>query len=169
MTCALLLLLSPARAEDLHLVLELQRLENGEVTDRLSLYASEVDPNISAVDDRFRLTHNGKRIRVPDTFLAALNHARRGYSYDTFTKGIESSTRKALCKMAGPAIGEVLYVRYLTYDASSVLSSHDMRPVLSDATNCLFEQIIHPRAVEARLEATKALASLQTLRTIKGR
>lgn len=149
-------------ADNMHLVLELKTLSDGKVVDRISLFANEIDPNISSIDDKFRLEHNGKMIKAPKGLLARLNHLRRGYSYDNFTKGIQQTSRKALCRMAGPAIGDILYVRYLTYQDHKIVKS-EMRPVLSEEGNCLFADIIRPKTDSAEKAASKALASLQVL------
>lgn len=166
--CAALIAIStPARAGDLHVVLELRQMRDGEVTSRLTLHANQVDPNISAVSDKVLLTLNGKTIHAPKMLLTRLNQQRRGYSYDSFTRGIEARKRQAMCMMAGPALGDVLHVRYLTYKDHQVVKS-EMRPVYAEAENCLFGQIIHPRDTEATIAAAKALASLQTLRAMAG-
>ena len=150
-------------AGDMQLVLELQKIEDDEVVDRLSLYANQVDPNISSVNDSFRLEHNGNPVRAPLSLLKRLNHQRRSYSYDNFTNGIRQETRNRLCMMGGPAIGDLLYVRYLTYRNQRIVKS-EMRPVLSEAGNCLFAEAIAPKDPRSGMAAMKALASFQVMR-----
>lgn len=154
---------SPARAVDgMHLLLELHRSTDGEVTETISLWGTDIDPNTRSVDDRYILEINGEKVDAPQTLLADLDHARRGYSYDAFTNGITRDNRQALCQMAGPALGQQLVTRYLTYD-NSILTGSEMRPVLSEALNCLFTPLVHPNAASAHLAATKALGSLSAL------
>ena len=150
-------------AGDMQLVLELQKMQDDQVVDRLSLFANQVDPNISSVDDRFRLEYNGNPVKAPLSLLERLNHERRNYSYDNFTKGIRHETRKALCMMGGPAMGDLLYVRYLTYQNHRIVKS-EMRPVLSEAGNCLFAEVIAPKDQRSEMAALKALASFQVMR-----
>ena len=157
------LLATPVSAGDMQLVLELQKIQDDVVVDRLSLYANQVDPNTSSVNDRFRLEHNGNPVRAPLSLLERLNHQRRSYSYDNFTNGIRHETRNALCMMGGPAIGDLLYVRYLTYRNHRIVKS-EMRPVLSEAGNCLFAEAIAPRDPRSGMAAMKALASFQVMR-----
>ncbi|MGD9355207.1 MAG: hypothetical protein PVH71_00875 [Chromatiales bacterium] len=157
------LLTTAVYAGDMQLVLELQKIEDDEVVDRLSLYSSQVDPNVRSVTDRFRLEHNGNPVKAPLSLLERLNHERRSYSYDNFTKGIRHETRKELCMMAGPAIGDLLYVRYLTYRDHLIVKS-EMRPVLSEAGNCLFAEVIAPEDQRSGIAAMKALASFQVMR-----
>lgn len=157
------LLATPVYAGDMQLVLELQKIQDNEVVDRLSLYANQVDPNISSVNDRFRLEHNGNPVRAPLSLLERLSHQRRSYSYDNFTNGIRHETRNTLCMMGGPAIGDLLYVRYLTYRNHRIVKS-EMRPVLSEAGNCLFAGAIAPKDPRSEMAAMKALASFQVMR-----
>ena len=159
----LLLLGGYANADGLQLMLELRELRDGKVVDRLSLYANEINPNVRSVNDRYRLEHNGRVVDVPETLLQRLNYQRRGYSYDSFTGGITRERRQAMCMMAGPAVGQILYVRYLTF-RNHKISKSEMRPVLSDAGNCLFTEVIAPKNNSAEKEATRALASLQVAR-----
>lgn len=157
------LLTMAACAGDMQLVLELQKMQDDKVVDRISLYVNQIDPNISSVNDRFRLEHNGKTVKAPLSLLERLNHQRRGYSYDNFTKGIRQETRNAMCMMGGPAIGDILFVRYLTYRDHQIVKS-EMRPVLSDAGNCLFAENIAPKDQQSEKDALKALVSLQVMR-----
>lgn len=163
-----ILLTGAVHADDMQLVLELRKMQDGKVVDRLSLYSNQVDPNTSSVNDRFRLEHNGKRFEAPPPLLQRLNHQRRSYSYDSFTKGIGHETRKALCMMGGPAIGDILYVRYLTYSNHRIVKT-EMRPVLSDAGNCLFAEVIAPKDQRSEMAASRALASFQVMREFAGR
>ncbi|KHF24215.1 hypothetical protein [Solemya velum gill symbiont] len=65
--------------------------------------------------------------------------------------------------MAGPAIGDRLFVRYLTYQ-NHVVVKFGMPPVLSDAGNFLFAEVFYPEADIAQIDAASALASMQVLR-----
>lgn len=167
LTTALLLgIASPAVAEELHLVLELETHVDDQVTETVSLYASGIDPNKRSADDAYRLEINGTEVDAPQELLAQINHQRRGYSYDSLSGGIESKDRMAVCAMAGPAQGEILQSLYLTYENSKITSS-EMRAVQSEATNCLFIPIIEPKDPNAKAAAVKALAQLQTLRVLQ--
>jgi hypothetical protein len=69
--------------------------------------------------------------------------------------------------MGGPAIGDVLYTRYLTYRDHRIVKTA-MRPVLSDAGNCLFAEVISPKEPRSEMEALRALASFQVMREFVG-
>ncbi|SLN47283.1 hypothetical protein ROA7450_02344 [Roseovarius albus] len=166
LTTALLLgLASPAVAKDMHLVLELETHVDDEVTEVVSLYASGIDPNKRSADDAYRLEINGAEVNVPQELLAQINNQRRGYSYDTLSGGIETTEPQAICMLGGPAVGEVLKSLYLTYEDHQITGS-EIRPVLSEATNCLFTLDINPSEQNAYMAAVKALAQLQTLRAV---
>lgn len=152
---------------DLPVLLQLDRLVDGAVAHSVVLYGTARDPNVSDIEDRFRLEVNGHAVAVPRHLLARLAHDRRGYSYDHFTQGISETRRQALCKMAGPARGDRLSTLYLTYENDRVTGSA-LRPVLSEAGNCLFAEHLTPNAPEAALAAAKALASLQVILEMQG-
>lgn len=162
LTLALAPLSSATASDKLHLLLSLQRSTNGAITDTISIWGTDIDPNSSSVDDRYELRLNGTPVEAPDHLLAALDAARRGYSYDSFTKGITQDTAKAICNMAGPAKGQMLLTRYLTYENAQI-SSSDMQVVLCEPLNCLYAPRVHPNDMAAHLAATRALGSLSTL------
>jgi hypothetical protein len=160
-------LATSAQAADMQPILQLDKLVDGEPAQTVTLYATDIDPNSSSVDDSYRLTVNGQEVDLPRDLLARLDHERRGYSYDNFTDGIAQDDAKAVCMMAGPALGSVLSVLYLTYEDHKITAS-EMRPVLSRADNCLFVTRIRPVSDEARFEAAGAMATLQTLLDLHG-
>ena len=162
----LLGLATPVVAEDLHLVLELKTHVDDQVTDTVALYASEIDPNKRSSADEYRLEINGAQIDLPQELLAQINHQRRSYSYDAQSGGIETMEPAAVCMLGGPAMGETLQSLYLTYEDHKI-SDSEMRPVLSEATNCLFSPHINPTKTQAYLAAVKALAQLQTVRAMQ--
>lgn len=164
---AAFLLATPALADEMQPVLRLDTLLDEKAERSIVLYANDIDPNSSSVDDRYRLTVDGVEIAAPPALLARLDRERRGYSYDTFTNGIRSEEAQILCMMAGPASGHVLSVLYLTYDDTSIVSS-EMRPVLSRPENCLFTTNLRPVSEEARAEAAAAMAALRTISEILG-
>ena len=164
---AALWLAAPGFADEMRPILRLDKLVDGKAAQTVTLYASDIDPNSASVDDRYRLTVNGRDVDLPRDLLARLDRQRRGYSYDTFTGGIHQDEAKALCRMAGPALGSVLSVRYLTYRDHAITGSR-MRPVLSRAENCLFSLRLRPVSDEARFEAAGAMATLQTLLDLHG-
>lgn len=155
-------------AADLPELLRLERLVDGQVAQSVVLFGTATDPNVSSIDDRFRLEVNGREVAAPQGFLARLAQERRAYSYDHFTQGITESQRKALCMMGGPAVGDRLSTLYLTYGKDLRDTSFALRPVLSEPGNCLFAEEIAPKEAQAMLAATKALASLQTLLEMQG-
>ncbi|WP_162933041.1 hypothetical protein [Roseovarius sp. EL26] len=166
LAAALLLgLTTPAVAEDLHLVLELKSHVDDEVVQVVALYVSEIDPNKRSADDEYRLEIDGKAVDLPQNLLAGINHQRRSYSYDGQSGGIETVDPAAVCMLGGPAAGETLEALYLTYENHKITGS-EMRPVLSEATNCLFTPHINPSKLHAHLAAVKALGQLQTVRTL---
>jgi hypothetical protein len=154
---------SGVHAAEMQVVLELRQMRDGEIANRLTLYSNQVDPNTSSIDDRYRLEHNGKPVKAPEVLLARLNHQRRNYSYDSFTRGVSHKTRKSVCMMAGPALGDILYTRYLTYQNYKIVNT-ELRPVYSDAGNCLFAEVFSPNDFMAEKEALRALTALQTIR-----
>ncbi|PIE13850.1 MAG: hypothetical protein CSA70_03800 [Rhodobacterales bacterium] len=167
LTLAFALALTPmVRAGDMQLVLKLEQVVDGKAVRNLSLYATRIDPNTRASGDRLHLEIDGKRVQVPDALLQRLNHARREYSYDTFTNGIHNTERRSMCMMAGPAVGDVLSVRYLTWKNHKITHS-EMKPVLSLPGNCLFAEQIRPESDASMIAATHALATLQTLRDMR--
>lgn len=166
---ALLLAAGGAQAEEeMHLLLQLERLVDGAVRQSVALYGTAIDPNVSSIDDRFRLEVNGKPVAAPQALLARLARERRGYSYDYFTKGISESTRQALCMMAGPALGDRLSTLYLTYGKDQRDTYAHLRPVLSQPGNCLFAEEIAPKDAQAAQAAAQALASLQVILEMQG-
>lgn len=158
---------TPALADEMRPVLRLDTLLDEKVERSIVLYANDIDPNSSSVEDRYRLTVDGAEVAVPPALLARLDRERRGYSYDTFTQGIRSEEAQIRCMMAGPASGHVLWVLYLTYDDTRIVSS-EMRPVLSRPENCLFTTTLRPVSEEARAEAVAAMAALRTISDILG-
>lgn len=163
---ALLALSAPALAGDMQPVLRLDLMVDARPEHTVILLASEADPNVAAADDRYGLTVDGRAVTVPQTLLARLSHARRGYSYDHFTGGLDKDEARATCMMAGPGRGAVLSVLYLAYDGSRIADAQ-MRPVLSRADNCLFTLRLRPVDDEARAEAAAALAALRTILEIE--
>jgi hypothetical protein len=157
----------PALADEMQPILRLDTLLDEKVERSIVLYANDIDPNSSSVDDRYRLTVDGAEIAAPPALLARLDRERRGYSYDTFTNGIRSEEAQIRCMMAGPASGHVLSVLYLTYDDTRIVSS-EMRPVLSRPENCLFITNLRPISEDARTEAAAAMATLRTISEILG-
>lgn len=158
---------TPAIAQEpKELILKLEQLSNDKVISRIELYANDIDPNSSSVDDRYLLLKDGKPIAAPESLLGKLDFARRGYSYDHFTGGITEKQAQAVCRRGGPARGHILYVRYLTYREHAIESS-EMRPVLSSG-DCLFRHVIHPVKPEARTEALLAKETLLTIVEMAG-
>lgn len=155
---------SPARAAGKpdKLLLSLEFKSAGQVTEQVSLYGNDIDPNSRSVDDRYRLVINGKVRKVSPALLAQLATARRGYSYDHFTGGIKRKKLRAICMLGGKPRGLVLKARYLVYQDHRIVKSA-MRPVYSEQGNCLFDELYAPVKTQAKLEAAKALASLKTL------
>ena len=159
-------LAAPARADEMHLVLELVTLSDDTATRRVALYANDIDPNSWANSDRYRLEVDGRRRSVPATLLSRLDHDRRDFSYDSLSGGIRERTQPANCLLDAPATGDILRVRYLTYDADALITGSEMRDVLSEAGNCRFAPDIAPRNAEALRAAVKVMAELQTLRDL---
>ena len=85
------------------------------------------------------------------------------YSYDHFTRGVSATTRRVRCLMGGPAIGDVSLARYLKWQENHLVASK-MRPILTEAQNCLFADQVAPSNAAAEIAASKALATVQTLR-----
>ncbi|MEZ5714454.1 MAG: hypothetical protein R3D85_04360 [Paracoccaceae bacterium] len=158
----------PARADDMTPLLVLQRLVDGKVTGEVVLSGNAIDPNTVSVSDRYRITVDGRAVRLPDEALATLAHARRAFAYDSQSGGIETPNRQALCAMAGPAIGDLLSVRYLDYKDHRIVGDQ-MRPVLGRAGNCLFTTLPHPKTRPAETEAARLMGALQMLLAQKGR
>ncbi len=154
--------------DDMPVLLRLERLVAGEVAQSVVLFGTAIDPNVSSIDDRFRLEVNGQPVAAPQALLARLALERRAYSYDYFTNGISESTRPALCMMAGPALGDRLSTLYLTYGKDIRDTYSHLRPVLSEAGNCLFAEDIAPKDASAAQAAGKALASLQVILEMQG-
>lgn len=155
----------PVHGETLELIIELQHVIDGKPTKFVSLYANDIDPNSRARDDKFRLKIDGKTRKIPQDIMRQLDYQRRDYSYDSFTNSIVQKRTAVMCKMGGPAKGDILMVRYLTYRDHAIVKS-EMCPVLSAPTNCLFTETIAPKARRAEVAAAKAMATLQTLRQI---
>lgn len=143
-------------------ILQLDYVQDDITTQTVTLYASDVDPNLRSVDDRYWLSVDGKRVDVPEQVVLRLDHDRRGYSYDSFTNGILKSRSPVLCGMAGPARGWVLSTAYLTYTDHKI-TDVTMRPVLTRPDNCRFTMYIRPAREEARFEALAAMVTLITL------
>lgn len=152
----------PASGDEMQPILRLDTLRDERVERSVVLYANDIDPNSSSVDDRYRLTVNDAEVTVPAALLERLDRERRGYSYDHFTKGIRNEEAAFRCMMAGPALGHVLSVLYLTHDDTKIVAS-EMRPVLSRPENCLFITQLRPVSDEARVEAAAAMAALRTI------
>jgi hypothetical protein len=71
---------------------------------------------------------------------------------------------QAMCMMAGPALGSILEVRYLTYDKSFRIGADEMKPVMGIAENCLFTDLPAPTNADARESARAAAEVLATIR-----
>jgi hypothetical protein len=165
LTAAVLAMFSPPLAhatDDMRVLLKLERLVDGKVAGSVELFGNTIDPNTQSTDDHFRLEVNGKKVSVPERLLSRLVYQRRSYSYDELSGGVSNSEGKALCRMAGPAKGERLLTLYVTYTDYKITAS-ELRPVLTDASNCLFKLNSKPNDADATLAAAKTLASLQLL------
>ena len=158
-----ILTIGVANAGGEKLVMELHKIKDGKVIDRVSIYASEIDPNIRSVKDSFYLKHNDGLVAAPESLLKRLNYQRREFSYDYFTKGVSQQKVTARCMMAGPATGDILHVRYLTYKNHKIAKS-EMRPVLSEGDNCLFTDLIRPNSETSEKSAAKVMAAMQVIR-----
>ena len=168
-TCVLSFLASApaAQADDMKLILDLSTVTDGQPRQRVALYANDIDPNSSSVDDRYRLTVDGLTRKVPDALLRQLDRDRRAFSYDAQSGGITTSQPAAACLLGGPAVGDVLRVRYLTWQDDKIENA-EMAPVMSHAENCLFTHQVRPQDPEAQLQAMHTLAVLQTLAALYG-
>lgn len=149
------------------LILDLATVTDGQPRQRVALYANDIDPNSSSVEDRYRLTVDGITRQVPDSLLRQLDRDRRAFSYDSLSGGITTSTTPATCLLGGPAVGDVLRVRYLTWEDSQITNA-EMAPVFSRAENCLFTHKVRPQDPEAQLQAMHTLAVLQTFAALYG-
>jgi hypothetical protein len=155
-------------ADDMRVLLKLERLVDDTVTGSVMLYGNSIDPNAQSIDDRFRLEINGKTVSVPEALLSRLANERRAYSYDALSGGIEFGEVEPMCRMAGPGKGFVLSTLYITYTDYKITAS-ELRPVLTEASNCLFKPKGKPKGTDAELAAAKALAGLQVLLELKGK
>lgn len=164
----ILALLMPlaARAQEVTPILTLQQLTDGAVTQEVTVLGNSIDPNKRSTEDRFALRINGKPARAPQAFLAELATARRAFSYDHFTQGIDRTDRLARCMMAGPATGWVLSTRYLTYRDHQI-TADAMSPILSEPGNCLFTTQIAPKSGAAHVAAAKTLGAMQALLALR--
>ena len=162
---ALIGALPAAKAAEMEVVLDLVTLVDGAPTSRTTLLADNPDPNRVGVDDRFRLEVDGRKVRVANDVLANLNRKRAQFSYDHRTGGIARTGGEATCLLGGPAMGEILTVRYVTYE-NGLITGSALQEVLSQAGNCLFTSSIQPRRQQALLAAAQAMAILQTLRDL---
>ena len=160
-------MLGSAQAEDLTLILDLATVTDGEPQQRVALYASDIDPNTSSVEDRYRLTVDGLTRPLPDALARQLDRDRRVFSYDSLSGGISATTSQARCLLGGPAVGDVLRVRYLTWKDHQIETAR-MAPVAAHATNCLFTHDVHPRDPAAHLEAIRILGILQAIAALHG-
>lgn len=161
-TLFLMLEAMPAAAET-HILLRLTQMSDDTPVTQIILSGNSIDPNTRSVEDRFEVTVNGRRAAIPDTVAVALASARRAYSYDTFTRGITERSPLATCMMAGPARGWILETLYLTYDDAGRITASQLRPVLSEAGNCLFSRHIQPDDRDAHVAAAKAMAALRMI------
>ncbi len=144
------------------LILSLQNMSGESVVSKIELFANDIDPNSSSVDDKFRLEINGKVVDVPERLLSNLDYSRREYSYDNFTDGIKSFRSGGLCRMGGEPTGSILQVRYLTYENHRIVKN-EMKSVYSENGNCLFEKGFAPNKAEAEKSAAKAMTTLKTI------
>lgn len=152
-----------ARASgEMHLLLELQRTQDGKTIEKISLWGTDIDPNTRSADDRYELKVNDTQVNAPQSLLAALDHARRGYSYDAMTNGVMAERAQIVCNMAGQAKGQHLLTRYLTYDTAKIVDAR-MQTVLSEPMNCLYVDHVHPNTDASHLAAAKALGGLSAL------
>ncbi len=162
---ATLLLATPALSDDMRLILELVSTSDDTVTGRVALYSNNIDPNRWSVDDAYRLEVDGRVQKINDDFLARLAANRRAYSYDALSGGITEFIPNYSCMMAGPALGDTLRTRYLTYDNDMIVGD-EMRDVATEPENCLFLRQLHPADGNAHLAAAQAIAALQTLKAL---
>lgn len=145
------------------LVLSLQNMVGENVVSRVELFANDIDPNSSSVDDKYRLEINGKAVDVPEGLLSSLDYSRREYSYDFFTDGIKSFRSGGSCHLGGEPAGSILQVRYLTYDESHKIVKDEMKSVYSENGNCRFEKGFAPNKAKAEKSAAKAMTTLKTI------
>ena len=150
---------------DMKLLLDAVYLSDDRVTDHVSLWGNDIDPNSSSVDDRYVLQINGETVQVPASLLASLDHQRRDFSYDSQSGGIRAFNNKVQCMMAGPATGVMLHSRYLTYENHQIVAD-EMRPVFSKAQNCIFNTHYQPERIQAHGSAVEVLASLHTIKAL---
>jgi len=146
-----------------HLLLKLSKIVDGEVVSHASVVGSQVDPNVRSIDDFFQLYINSEEDTDLVNIAEKIATDRRQYSYDYFTKGITDNTAHVSCMLGGVSIGWILETRYLTYDNNSILQNSELKPILSEAENCLFLRIIRPSDPEAYAAASKTLGQLQLL------
>ncbi len=147
------------------LLLSMKYLSENTVTKEVNFYGTEIDPNvIYSGHGQFLVTVDG--IEVPDlndgTYWR-LHQLRRPFSYDTLSQGIQKlEPRKAVCKLAGPAMGILLETCYLTYHNDQII--HDeMRPVYDIPLNCLYQRKYQPANEKAREVARGVMETLRTI------
>lgn len=151
-----------AAANGMTPLLVLQRLVDGDVTGEVIVSGNGIDPNRISVEDRFEVTVNGQPVDLPDEAIARLALSRRAFAYDSQSQGIVTPDARALCNMAGPAMGYVLSVRYLEYKDHRIVGDA-MRPVLGHPANCLFTTLPHPQDRRSEAEAARVMGALQIL------
>ena len=148
---------------DERLILSLEKVIGDDVSSKIELYSSNIDPNLKSIEDTYTLYINGVNSNMhQEPVLEDLARGRRSFSYDSLSGGIKHQETKASCMMAVLPAGYRLKVRYLEYKNMEIIGD-SMKTILSVPINCRYSEGVRPVSQTAELEAMRTLGKLETL------
>ena len=166
---------------DMHLLMSLKYISNNDVYElpvandivrkEINFYGTEIDPNKSSKNDRFKITVNG--VEVKPTNSQTYNHLRvlrKQLNYEARSGGIsELKMGSLLCRLGGPAQGVKLETLHLNIDDNHIIDTN-IKPVYDQALNCLYRprySLKRTEGLKAAIEATAILRTIEEMHRVQ--
>ncbi|WP_067587824.1 hypothetical protein [Endozoicomonas ascidiicola] len=130
----------------------------------INVYGTEINPNITTVNDQFQITVDDVEVEgVGLNTFGRLRQLRRHFSYDSLSGGIkELGFNAVLCRLGGSARGLQLETRYLTFENNQIIES-GMKRVYDHSLNCLYRPTTRLGSASGEKAAISAMAVLRTI------
>ncbi len=156
---------SPEYSGEMKVILSLKDKIDGKVVSTIEIFSNNIRPNVSSVDDKYRVEIDGTVVDIPEKVIISVTSSRGSYSSDENSGGIETVQPTAICMVGGPSSGSVLESRYLTYSDNYAVIKDELKPIYSEGA-CNFTEIYKPKKRYSELRASKAIAILQTVKSM---